>query len=127
MAEAWLNHLGKGRFLADSAGIEGGSLNPLVAEAMQECGISLEGFRSKTVDEVIASGMEFDAIVTVCDEANGERCPYVPGFGKRMHWSFPDPSVFQGSHEEKLEQMRGVRDAIRERIAEFVASSSSLS
>ena len=52
----------------------------------------------------------------ICDEASAERCPIFPGITKRLHWSFPDPSAAQGSHEEKLARTREIRDLIKTRI-----------
>jgi hypothetical protein len=49
-----------------------------------------------------------------CGEA--ERCPIFPGVTKRLHWSFPDPSALQGAHEEKMVEVRKVRDTIRAKI-----------
>ena len=116
MAEAYLNHLGKDKFKAESAGIEGGKLNPLVVSAMKEDGIDISGNQTKTVDEISASGKTFDLVITVCDEASAERCPVVPGAGKKLHWGFPDPSILKGTDEEKLVGIRKIRDAIKEKV-----------
>lgn len=122
MAEAFLNRIGAGKFSAESAGIEGGKMNPVVIKAMEEAGYDLSANQTKTVDEIISAGKTFDYIVTVCDEASAERCPVVPGSGKKLHWGFPDPSAFSGTEEEKLQRTREVRDAIRIKIEEFVKS-----
>ena len=118
MAEAWLNHLGKGKATAESAGIEPGALNPVVVAAMKEAGLDLSGNRTKAVAEML--GRSWDLVVTVCDEASAERCPVFPGGVRREHWGFPDPSAFTGAPEERLEKTRSVRDAIRERIEAFL-------
>ena len=120
MAEAFLNSLGLENVKAESAGLEGGKLNPLVVEAMKEAGIDISGSRSKAVLEMIESGREYDYVITVCDQASGEKCPIFPGNPyKRLHWSFDDPSSFEGTYEEKLEKTRVVRDQIRAKIEEF--------
>ncbi|UFS70618.1 arsenate reductase ArsC [Geomonas sp. RF6] len=121
MAEAFVNHLAGDRFLADSAGLEPGVLNPCVVEVMAEVGIDISQKRTKSVDEVQKSGASFDYVITVCDEASAERCPVFPGGTKRLAWSFPDPSALQGSHEAKLEATREIRDAIKARVEKFVA------
>ena len=59
-------------------------------------------------------------MITVCDEASAENCPLFPGPGKRIHWSFEDPSTFTGTPEEKLEKTRKIRDKIREKIIKFI-------
>jgi arsenate reductase len=120
IAEAFLNSLGGDRFLAESAGIEPGKLNPYVVEAMSEEGIDLAGKKTNSVFEFFKEGRTYDFVVTVCDEASGERCPVFPGKTSRMHWSFEDPSTFTGSGEEVLARVRKVRDKIRERIELFI-------
>jgi arsenate reductase len=122
MAEAFLNQLGQGKYHAESAGIEGGKLNPVVVKAMADAGIDISGNKTKTVDDILATGKQFDFVVTVCDEASAERCPVFPGGGKKLHWGFPDPSGFSGTEEEKLIRTKEVRDAIRVRIETFVKS-----
>ncbi len=116
MAEAFVNTLCPERFEAHSAGIEPGALNPLVVEAMAELGIDLSGKATKSVDDMLASGWEFSHVVTVCDEASAERCPFFPGGGERLHWGFPDPSTLAGTKEERLARVREIRDAIRSRV-----------
>jgi len=116
MAEAFLNQLCGEYFEAYSAGIEPGRLNPVVVEAMQESGIDISGNETKGILQFIKSGMTFAYVITVCDETSAERCPIFPGVTKRLPWGFPDPSGFQGTHEEKLAQTRKVREAIKARI-----------
>jgi arsenate reductase (thioredoxin) len=120
MAEAFLNHHGKGRYVAESAGIEKGRLNPLVVTAMLEKGIDISNNQAKEVSVFLDEGRRFDAVVTVCDAASAEKCPVFPGRAKRLAWSFADPSVFKGTDEEKLGLIREVRDAIEDKIREFV-------
>lgn len=123
MAEAFANEICRDEIEAHSAGIEPGKLNPLVIEAMQETGIDISGNQTKSVEEMIRSGLHFDYVVTVCDETSAERCPVVPGGGKRLHWGFPDPSGFSGTREEKLVKVREVRDAIRLKIESWCGES----
>jgi arsenate reductase len=120
MAETYLNHFGAGKFHAQSAGIEPGRLNPVVVEAMKNDGFDISGNATKSVDEMLESKQLFDYVITVCDEASAERCPVFPGPGKRLHWGFPDPSSFEGSHHEKLSRTIEVRNAIREKMQAFV-------
>jgi arsenate reductase len=122
MAEAFLNQLGKGRFAAESAGLEPGELNPVVVEAMQEVGLDLAVNTCASIDDFLPRTEEFAYLVTVCDETAAERCPTFPGDVKRLHWGFPDPSTFEGSFEDRLDRTRKVRDLIRERITEWVSS-----
>ena len=122
MAEAFLNRLCGELFQAYSAGLEPGTLNPIVVEAMQEFGIDLSGNQTKSVSDMLKSGRTFDYVITVCDETSAERCPIFPGRTKRLHWSFPDPSRFPGAHEEKLARTRQVRDLIERKVEEWCAN-----
>jgi arsenate reductase len=123
MAEAFLNKLGGGHFEAESAGLEPGVLNPLVVESMKEIGIDISGNKTKEVFDFFKQGKLFSYVITVCDEASAEACPVFPGMAKSLHWSFPDPSGFKGSSEEKMAQVRKVRDAIRVKVEGFQKAS----
>jgi arsenate reductase len=116
MAEAWLKQLGGDRFEVESAGLEPGTLNPLVVEAMQEAGIDISGNQTKSVFDFFTQGRRYHYVVTVCDESQSERCPIFPGAVQFLHWSFPDPSRFTGTHEERLRQTLEVRDRIKAKI-----------
>lgn len=121
MAEALLKRVGGDRFEAESAGFEPGTLNPLVVEALGELGIDISKNETKSVFELHKQGRAYHYVVTVCDESSSERCPYFPGLVRdRLHWSFADPSSFQGTHEERLAKTRVVRDQIKAKIEEFV-------
>ncbi|MBI1840240.1 MAG: arsenate reductase ArsC [Verrucomicrobia bacterium] len=119
MAEAWLNHLCGDSFDAQSAGLEPGTLNPLVVESMAAVGIDISRRKTKSVSGFLAAGARFDHVITVCDETSAERCPVFPGVAKRAHLSFPDPSQLSGSKEEKLRRIAVIRDDIRQRIEEW--------
>ncbi|MGE4454452.1 MAG: arsenate reductase ArsC [Sphaerochaeta sp.] len=121
MCEAFVKHYARDRYDAHSSGIEEGKLNPLVVQAMEEIGISMEGHYAKSAQQYIARKEAFDYVVTVCDESNAERCPIFPGKSERMHWGFPDPSAITGSDEEKLEGIRPIRDAIHKRITDWLS------
>jgi arsenate reductase len=116
MAEAWLNHICGDYFAAESAGLEPGTLNPLVVDAMAEVGIDISEKKTQAVFDVFKSGRLFAYVITVCDETSAEKCPIFPGVTKRLHWSFPDPSTLVGLREEKLAEVRKIRDEIRARI-----------
>lgn len=119
MAEAWLNYTCGDFFAAQSAGLEPGTLNPLVVDAMAEVDVDLSRKRTQKVFDVWKSGQLFAYVITVCDEASAERCPIFPGPASRLHWSFPDPSMLTGSREEKLRKVGEIRDAIRQKVEEW--------
>lgn len=116
MAEALLNAKCGDEFVASSAGLEPGTLNPLVREVLAERGMDVSGHQPRAVFDVIKSGQLFSHVITVCDDASAQRCPIFPGVTQRLHWSFPDPSQFEGTHEEKLAQTREVLALIEEQI-----------
>ena len=116
MAEAFLNKYGGGNFIAESAGLNPGTLNPIVVDAMKETGIDISSNETKSVFEFFKQGRRYNYVVTVCDESNAERCPIFPGTLKTMHWSFRDPSALTGSYDERLAGTRTIRDEIENRI-----------
>jgi arsenate reductase len=123
IAEAYLNALAGDRFEAMSAGLEPGTLNPLVVEVMKEVGIDISQNQTKSAFDLYKKGELFSYVITVCDAASAEMCPLFPGLvTAQIHWSFADPSSFTGTHEEKLAQTRLVRDAIKTKIEEWLRS-----
>lgn len=120
MAEALLKEMAGDRFEAESAGLEPGRLNPLAVEIMKEIGIDISGNQTKSAFDLFKEGRLYTHVITVCDETSAEQCPFFPGITTRLHWSFADPSGFTGTHEEKLEKTRQVREAIREKIAAWL-------
>ncbi len=119
MAEGLLHHDAGELFDVYSAGVEKSFVRPLAMEAMRELGIDISGHRSKSVDEYL--DQEFDYVITVCDNAN-ERCPVFPGQTERIHWSFDDPAAAAGDEAAQLQAFRRVRDQIRRRLREWIAS-----
>jgi arsenate reductase (thioredoxin) len=119
MAEAWANHLFGEWLKAESAGLEAGKLNPLVVRVMKEVGIDISHKGTQSAFDLVKAGRLYSYVVTLCDEAAAERCPFFPGITQRLHWSFAAPSQFGGSEEEKLAEIRKIRDAIRQKIEEW--------
>ncbi len=122
MAEAFLKQMAGDRFEVESAGLEPGKLNPVVVEAMKEAGIDISQNKTKSAFDFYKQGKRYDYVVTVCDESQAGKCPVFPGnvLTKRIHWSFPDPSGFQGTPQEKLEFTRQVREQIKAKISEWL-------
>jgi arsenate reductase (thioredoxin) len=117
MAEAFLKAFSRGTIEVESAGLEVGTLNPYAVRCMAEVGIDISKNRSKHIFEFIRASRHFNYVISVCDEANAERCPTFPGIVQRLHWSFPDPAFFTGADEEIMNKTREVRDRICDRIA----------
>ena len=121
MAEAYLKKYGGDDFIADSAGLEPGTLNPLAIQVMKEDGIDISKNATHGVFDYFKQGKIFQYVVTVCDKEASDRCPVFPGMHDKINWSFPDPSKFTGTPEEKLEQTRKVRDQIKQAVMDFIA------
>ena len=104
LAEALINHLGGGRFHANSAGSKPtGKVNPLALHVLRGQGIPVENARSKSWDEfAVPDAPKMDLVITVCDNAAGETCPLWPGAPVKVHWGLPDPAATVGSDEQRL-------------------------
>lgn len=120
LAEAILNHIGKGRFKAFSAGSsprEDQQPNPMALQTLESVGISTDGLRSKTWDEFAAADApHMDLVITVCDNAAGEVCPFWPGQPATAHWGYADPSAMEGSDAQKMQAFRQTLHAIKRRL-----------
>ncbi|MCL4417766.1 MAG: arsenate reductase ArsC [Actinobacteria bacterium] len=106
----------------ESAGTNPKGLNPMAVKVMMEKGIDISDQKSKNLKQFINS--KFDDVITVCDNAR-ESCPLFPGKAKLIHWNFEDPAEAKGSIDEKLVVFRKVRDAIEEKILEFLKNDKS--
>jgi arsenate reductase len=122
MAEAFVNTYFGDKFIAESAGLEPGTLNPLVVKSMAEIGIDISKNPTNDVFTFFQEGRKFDYVITVCDEASGQKCPIFPGALKKINWSFEDPSALTGSEEEKLAKIASIRDSIKAKVDEFLKS-----
>jgi protein-tyrosine-phosphatase len=125
LAEAVLNHIGKGRFIGYSAGSsprDNQQPNPIGLRTLQAAGISTDGLYSKSWDEfALPNAPHMDLIITVCDNAAGEVCPYWPGKPATAHWGYADPSAGDGSDAEKAKAFSQTLHAIRRRLDMLVA------
>jgi glycerol uptake facilitator-like aquaporin/protein-tyrosine-phosphatase len=121
MAEAFLNQRCPDDFVAESAGLEPGALNPLAVAAMREVGIDISNKDTKSTFDLSKRGKHYSYVITVCDETSAERCPIFPGGARRLHWSFPDPAALEGTSENRLAQTRLIRDQIGAKIDSWCA------
>jgi arsenate reductase len=120
MAETLLSKMGGSEFTVKSAGLQpADAVNPLVKEVMQELGFDMAGQTPKSAFDLFKSGELFTHVITVCDKETDDNCPIYPGIQKRENWPFPDPEKLTGTHEEKLAQLRKIRDDIKNRIAQY--------
>ena len=123
LAEALLNDMGGDKFNAYSAGSsprENQQPNPFALQALKGAGISIDGLASKSWDAFSTSATpdapKMDLVITVCDNAAGEVCPFWPGQPATAHWGYPDPSETQGSDAEKLAAFRQTMLMIQKRL-----------
>jgi arsenate reductase (thioredoxin) len=120
LAEALLNHLGQGRFKGFSAGSsprDNQQPNPLGLQVLHDAGMATEGLHSKSWDAfALPSAPHMDLIITVCDNAAGEQCPYWPGNPASAHWGYADPSAGNAPDEQKLIAFRHTLHALSRRI-----------
>lgn len=124
LAEALMNRLGEGRFIAYSAGSRpAGKVNPYAVALLRELDFPVEGLRSKSWDEFAApESPTMDYIFTVCDNAAGESCPIWPGNPATDHWGIPDPAAVEGSEADKRAAFATAYRSMEERIRTFLAA-----
>ncbi len=125
LAEAAVNGLplSRNRFIGYSAGSHPrGAVNPYALELLERSGIVTAGLHSKSWDEFArADAPPLDFVITVCDQAAGEQCPYWPGQPMTAHWGMPDPAAVTGSEEEIRKAFAETLRVLRRRI-ELLAS-----
>jgi arsenate reductase len=123
LGEALFNKLGAGRFKAYSAGSHPkGRVNPFAIEQAQALGYPVENLRSKSWNEfALPDSPPMDFIVTVCDNAAGETCPFWPGRPVTAHWGFPDPAAVEGSDEVKRAAFQSTLRQMRHRVQLFLS------
>jgi len=123
MAEALLEHWGKGRFKAYSAGsFPKGAVHPLALDLLEKVHLETSGLRSKSWDEFARpAAPEMDFVFTVCDQAAAEVCPVWPGKPVTAHWGVPDPASVEGTQADKNRAFRYAFQALETRIKLFTS------
>lgn len=122
LGEALVSHLGRGRLRGYSAGSHPtGRVNPLALRVLAEHGIPTRTFYSKSWDEFSRpKAAQMDLVITVCDAAAEETCPWWPGAPLRVHWGLPDPAAAPGTEAQRLQAFRAVFDTLKARIERLV-------
>jgi len=118
LGEALASTHPSGKLIGYSAGsTPGTSVNPIAADIAEELGMDRALLRSKSWDEFgLDDAPKMDFIVTVCDNAAGEVCPFWPGQPATAHWGFPDPSQVQGTDLEKKAAFNEVMNGLKRRL-----------
>lgn len=121
LGEAILNKMGKGKFVAYSAGsMPKGDVNPHALALLQRLGFATDGLRSKSWNEFAKPGApQLDFVFTVCDNAANEVCPVWPGQPMTAHWGVPDPAAAEGSETKIAQAFRDAFMALQRRIELF--------
>lgn len=120
MAEGILNHHGKGKFRAFSAGsFPSGKVHPMSLTTLERHGMQSYGYESKSWD-VFQNLEALDIVIAVCDNAAGETCPIFPGTPVKAHWGAPDPAHFQGTQAEIEAEFDRVFGILEKRIKALV-------
>jgi arsenate reductase (thioredoxin) len=123
MAESLLNHWGRGKFAAYSAGSHPkGFVNPIALQLLAHMHMPMQGLRSKSWDEYETAGAPaFDFVFTVCDQAAGEACPLWPGQPMSAHWGVEDPAAVPGTDQERWMAFRHAFIELEHRIKLFTS------
>jgi arsenate reductase len=123
LAEVILNHKGKSKFTAYSAGSHPtGRVNPHALRQIELARLPLEGLRSKSWEEFAQAGAPvMDFVFTVCDNAANEVCPVWPGQPMTAHWGIPDPAAVAGSNDKMDRAFRDAFMSLDRRISLFLA------
>jgi len=122
MLSHWAQQLGKDVRAYSAGSAPSGRLNPFALEALTNAGIDTTGYRSKSWDEFVADGApQMRIVITVCDSAAAETCPYWPGSPVKVHWGYADPSNAPGGDEGKRQAFELTRQAIGYRMLQLLA------
>ena len=123
LAESIINYVGRGKFKGYSAGSHPGTApKPLALATLKNLRLPTDGLYSKDWLEFAKPGAPLlDFVITVCDNAAGEVCPVWPGQPISAHWGVEDPSLFEGTEEEKLKEFSRVAVILKRRIELFTS------
>jgi arsenate reductase (thioredoxin) len=121
LAEALMNHWGRGQFKGYSAGsFPKEMVHPYALDLLRSAGLPVEGLRSKSWDEFAQPGAPvMDFVFTVCAHAAGEVCPVWAGNPVTAHWGVPDPAAVEGPEQIKRQAFREAFHTLENRIKIF--------
>jgi arsenate reductase len=123
LAEGMLNHwagrLGKAVRAHSAGSAPSGRVNPHAIEALARAGVDTSGCRSKSWDEFTGpQAPQMRLVITVCDSAAAEPCPYWPGGPVQVHWGYPDPS--RAAEPDRKNAFELTRQAIGYRMLQLL-------
>lgn len=118
IAEGFMRELGNDRYEVQSAGLEAHGLNPRAVQVMQEAGVDISGQSSNVIEQEVLDRAYY--VITLCGHAD-EHCPIISNPKViKSHWGFDDPAKATGTEEEVMDKFREIRDAIKQRIVQFL-------
>jgi len=119
MLNHWARKLGRDVRAHSAGSAPSGRINPFALDALRGAGIDVSDFRSKSWDEFTGSvAPQMRIVITVCDSAAAEQCPYWPGDPVKVHWGYPDPS--NAPPEGKAVAFELTRQAIAYRMLQLL-------
>ena len=124
LAEAMLNHwaqaLGQPVRGHSAGSAPSGRVHPLALQVLRQAGVRTDGLQSKSWDRFTQS-TPLRVVITVCDNAAAEPCPYWPGAPVQVHWGYPDPSAASGDEDARLRAFELTRQALGYRLLQLLA------
>ena len=124
MAAGLLKPLLGSRYYVASAGVRKGDLDAFAVAAMEEVGIDIGSHRPMTFEELEDwEGLNFDLIITLSPEAHHRALELTRTAAVDVeYWPTADPTVQEGSRDQRLDAYREVRDQLLARIRARFAS-----
>jgi arsenate reductase (thioredoxin) len=121
MLNYWAQRLNKDVRAYSAGSAPSGRVNPLAIEVLNKAGVDTSACHSKSWDEFARSDApQMRIVITVCDSAAAETCPYWPGSPVQVHWGYPDPSNAPGGDEGRREAFELTRQAIGYRMLQLL-------
>jgi arsenate reductase (thioredoxin) len=119
MLKHWAKAFGKDVRAFSAGSAPSGRINPFAIDVLGRAGVDTTGCRSKSWHEFSAPGApEMRIVITVCDSAAAEPCPYWPGGPVKVHWGYPDPSA--AAEGQGVEAFELTRQAIGYRMLQLL-------
>ncbi len=122
LLESIFNRDSGGRIRAWSAGsTPSGQVHPQSLKLLSEKGYPTNGLSSQSWDDYAAlDAPQMDAVITVCDSAAAETCPFWPGAPVQAHWGIPDPAA--APEEAWQSAFQTAYDSLSAKAAAFLAT-----
>ncbi len=122
MAEVLFNTMAKGKMRAYSAGSHPfGGVHPYTIDILRQHGLAIWGLRSKNWKEfILPEAPKMDCVITTCNSASQDICPYWPGKQPVVHWNIPDPVKVEGDEMVRREAFSKAFSMLKKNIRIFL-------